>query len=275
MPLASTFAAASTQARGHVGRGGGQRRFAYTGSLQTFAVPLNIGQLYIDMAGAAGGGSSNSPNTGGGRGGHRVTCVLPVTPGATLHIAVGGAGYGAYVEYSNMGVVFSFPGGWPGGGDAGTGSLPYMNARSGAGSGGGYSGIFVSSSMTQANARVIAAGGGGRANVQGPASYNGGNATTTAGGAKGGPQVNPPGNWAYAGSALQGGHSDYYAYEGGYPAGGGGGGYFGGGGGYGDDSYQGGSGSGGDGSSWGHSSVLNFVNYANVQAVNGYVQVTW
>lgn len=267
MPLVSLYSGATAQAVGHLGRSGGQSSFSFTGNQVSWVVPNNVFSVRVDMAGAAGGGSSNTVNSGGGRAGHRVRANMPVTPGSTLYLRVGGAGRGSYVVYGDTELVFQFEGGWPGGGSTGNGSLPYPQARSAAGSGGGYSGIFTSSSVSQANAVIIAGGGGGRPALAWANGTAGGNATTSAGGTAGG-------TGATAGSALQGGTGSYYAYSGGTPGGGGGGGYFGGGGGWGPSPTYG-AGAGGDGSSWTAASVTNAIHDLNFQAGNGYITLTW
>ncbi len=246
--------------------------FAYTGALQTYVVPEGVTSLDVDMAGASGGGGSNTV-PGGGRGGHRLQATISVTPGQTLHIAVGGAGIGRFTCYPSPDTYSSRPGGWPGGGESGAPTWRYIPGCFLVGaSGGGYSGIFSSNSMTQANAILIAGAGGGNG-VGGPEYTNGQPGTTTAGGSRGG--VGYPNNTASNGSALQGGTGDANGYVDNqtYPGGGGGGGYFGGGGGYSSDTWSDFSGFGGDGSSWTKSGTTNITHTNNYQAGNGYVKL--
>lgn len=236
--------------------------FAYTGSLQTYVVPTGTTSITVDMAGGAGGGGSNT-SPGGGRGGHRVQATIPVTPGQTLYIAVAGGGIGAFDCYPPSSDTYGTRnGGWPGGGNNGSTTWWTTGCMSVGGSGGGYSGIFTSNTLSQANALVIAGGGGGKG-VNFGTWLNGGHATVSAGGAAGGAG-------ATAGTALQGGkgrNNDYVSND--YPGAGGGGGYFGGGGGAGT-----GSGNGGDGSSWVIGTATGVIHTNNYQAGNGYVIIS-
>lgn len=245
--------------------------FAYTGSLQTFIVPTGTTSITVDMAGAAGGGNSNTV-PGGGRNGHRVQATIPVTPGQTLHIAVGGGGIGNFTCAGTEPTYGSRDGGWPGGGNSGSPTWYYFpSCISTGGSGGGYSGIFTSSTLSQANALLIAGGGGGIGVGTAPSSLNGANGTTSSGGARG--TSNGSGNNDHTnGSALQGGRGEGNAYSPNtLPAAGGGGGYFGGGGGA-AGSFN--SGAGGDGSSWTHASATSVTLTSNYQAGNGYVIIS-
>lgn len=115
-----------------------------------------------------------------------------------------------------------------------------ISASYGGTQGGGYTGIFLTSTISQANALLIAGGGGAGADsrygVTGGAGggASGGSAAYLQGGTGGSqsegglPSIY---NGATAGSALMGGISGYNAAAPGAPSGGGGGGYFGGGGG--------------------------------------------
>ncbi len=104
--------------------------FSYTGSMQTYVVPLGVTSLEMDLFGGAGHGNL-------GLGG-RCKAVLDVTPGETLNIYVGGAGTGT-------------SGGFNGGGNPG-GLSTY-------GGGGGAS--DVRQGGTTLGDRIIVAGGGG------------------------------------------------------------------------------------------------------------------
>src|SRR5215213_8955223 len=65
--------------------------FSYTGALQTFVVPGGVTQLVVDARGGQ-GGRPGQPGSGAGGPGGRTTALLPVTPGQTLSIQVGGVG---------------------------------------------------------------------------------------------------------------------------------------------------------------------------------------
>src|SRR6266478_7882717 len=73
--------------------------FTYTGSVQTFTVPLCVTSITIDAKGAQGGDVSGTTAcwtpgpvaVSGGLGG-RTQCTLAVTPGQVLNICVGQQG---------------------------------------------------------------------------------------------------------------------------------------------------------------------------------------
>ena len=106
--------------------------FSYTGSLQTWTVPSGVTSIEVTAVGASGQG------TYGGLGGYE-QAVIPVTPGATLNVYVGGEGDG-------------IGGGYNGGGGGNFGG-------SGNTAGGGASDIRIGG--TDLSDRVIVAGGGG------------------------------------------------------------------------------------------------------------------
>jgi hypothetical protein len=129
----------------------GTATFGHTGGEQCYTVPAGITSLYVIANGANGsGGTSNQP---GGTGAH-VEGRIPVTPGQTLYVYVGGNG------------------GTPGGGFNGGGSG--NNNRGGGG--GGATDIRTTSGGL--NTRLLVAGGGGGAGAAGaevpPGGYNGG-----------------------------------------------------------------------------------------------------
>src|ERR1700729_1129603 len=66
------------------------RTFKYTGTEQTFKVPSGVTQITVVARGAAGGarGGEYAPRADGGR----VYAVIPVIPGETLYVVVGGRG---------------------------------------------------------------------------------------------------------------------------------------------------------------------------------------
>jgi hypothetical protein len=204
--------------------------FNYTGSEQTYTVPANTYFLRVSAIGASGGNSSHAGGVWLGGHGGTADATLPVTPGQTLHVYVGGAGRGGRNE----------PGGFNGGGAS-------ANVFNGS-SGGGASDIrTVAGDLAS---RLVVAGGGGGAGF-GPGTVvatarggdggypNGESAPDTSdgnsGGGGGGTQSSGgAGGWArfgtagQAGSFGQGGTAGQFAGAG---AGAGGGGYYGGGGG--------------------------------------------
>lgn len=249
--------------------------FTYTGNTQNFTVPAGVTSVEIKAWGAGGGGSAGSGGSGG-----FVKATLNVTGGSNLNIAVGGAG-----TY-NTGL---HNGGYSGGGNAGRQ----------AGSGGGYSAVFTSTTLSATNVRVLAAGGGGGGyystaayggpGVPGvPADPNAGDITSTRTGGKKGTTTgggvagsnDGSANGATAGTQLQGGAGSREsggffgsAYDAG--GGGGGGGYYGGGGGYGSNdpwifgTYWKSSGGGGGSNRVGGAGATQIVNVAGNFTLNG------
>lgn len=241
--------------------------YNYTGAAQTYTVPAGVTSINVWLwgAGGAGGDRTGAGNAGAGGSGAFVKGTLAVTPGQVLQIIVGGRG-----TYSTTNGTHS--GGFGGGGTA------YQNA----GSGGGYSGIFLTS-VSFANARAIAGGGAGggygRARNFGgaggattgtngaglDATHTGGSGGTLAAGGAGGAGTGTTSGTA--GSQLLGGTGGN-AGAGTYGGAGGGGGYYGGGGGYGSN-QSGASGTwgsgGGGGSSYtgGLTGVTNTVGASN------------
>ena len=232
--------------------------FSYTGSIQTYIVPAGKTSATIYIWGAAGGGDPYG-NSGGA--GAFITGIMPVTPGVTYYIVVGGGGRGLY-DYP---ALYVNPGGYGGGGTG------YYAAG-----GGGYSGIFSGLTPAQGNTLLLAGGGGGA----GPGGYGGSaawsgtaqagggggvagsagqGATTSAGGAAGTPQTQGVNGTTYPGTALAGGNGcqNY--------GGAGGGGYWGGGGG----TYNNGANGGGGGSSYSNSTYLSSVSGAQSTTGSG------
>jgi hypothetical protein len=232
--------------------------FSYTGSKQTFIVPVGVTRLTVIARGGQGPGSSSH---GAGRPGFpgRVYAVIHVHPGGKLYVFVAG------------------PHGFGGGGGGGGGDRGF---------GGGASDVRMGGD--ELKDRIIVAAGGGEAGDCGGYCYadggaggglnggqgssgsgtdaGGGGGTQSAGGSGGaggkGKQSSgsgqPGGNGALGlgGDGGAGGQTTGSAPIAGFPGGGGGGGYYGGGGGGGSPSfakytyYQYGSGGGGGGSSY-------------------------
>lgn len=212
--------------------------FNYTGAEQTFTVPAGVFNVHVVAIGGAGG---NGDLSGGAA--EQVSADLPVEPGETLYLEVGGTGVAG-----GLGGAGGFNGGAGGGGGA-------------AGGGGGASDVrtlpLAAGLSIDARLIVAAGGGGGGANgatsgggaggdagtageeAEGSGNEGGGAGTESAGGA-GGFGCNDAGDTGQLGSGGTGGESS----EGG-PGGGGGGGYYGGGGGGGGCHAGGGGGGGG------------------------------
>lgn len=233
--------------------------FLYTGSTQTWTVPIGVNLVTVDLMGAAGG----TPN-GAGLGG-RVRCNLVVIPGETLQIRVGGLGVGK-------------AGGYNGGGPVTGGTGTY-------GAGGGGATDVRRGAYASADRLVVAPGGGGggaygsggaggtpNGSTGGsatPGSSGGGGGTATAGGAAG-----TMTNSGTAGTLAQGGTGG--TVGGIMDGGGGGGGLYGGGGGGGSNGNPGdfqGSTGGGGGS--GYSTGVAETIQSGVREGNGMANITW
>jgi hypothetical protein len=129
----------------------GHQRFDYTGQRQTFTVPADVSWLTVDALGASGGSGAFLPRTGTeGANGGRVYAVIPVTPGETLAVFVGGEG-------SEM------SGGFNGGGNGGGASYDCYCYGYG---GGGASDIRRGDDKLRDRVLVVGGGGGqgGRSN---------------------------------------------------------------------------------------------------------------
>jgi hypothetical protein len=245
--------------------------FSYTGSEQTFTVPAGVTSFKAYMWGAAGGAGYEYTGGGGGARGYSsggsggyTSGTISTSPSTVYKIIVGQGGYGQDVVNTTTGTAF---------GGGGRGNV--ISHAGAGGTGGGLSGIFLTS-FTHANSVLIAGGGAGgeastpdNANVAGNGGGNTGNdgglntsslqlangngkgGTQSAGGNAGASDTGTP----TSGSALQGG-------TGGHMSSGGGGGYYGGGGG-GHTSSHGSSGSGGGSGYIGHNSVSNGVTTAS------------
>ncbi len=218
-----------------IGVGSGSQTFNFTGSAQTFTVPMGVTSLTIDVSGAQGGLAFPIIAGPGGNGG-RATGSITVTGGQVLNLFVGGMGGNGSTAAAGLG---GFNGG----------ALGALSAGSyGGGGGGGASDIRISP-YALANRVVIAGGGGGAAfnysvagydrggmggaltgeagysnNIAGNAGYPGGGGTQAAGGVAG---VYAGFCNGTAGLLGLGGAAGTCANSGG----GGGGGYYGGGGG--------------------------------------------
>jgi hypothetical protein len=108
------------------------KTFYYTGGQQSFKVPRGVTAIDIVARGAAGGGDYF------GRGG-RVHAIIPVQPGETLYVFVGGKGSSA-------------SGGFNGGGNPGAGGV--------SNGGGGASDVREGGSSVSDRVLVGAGGGG-------------------------------------------------------------------------------------------------------------------
>jgi outer membrane protein OmpA-like peptidoglycan-associated protein len=204
--------------------------YGFIAATQSYVIPSNITKMYVRLYAGAGAGST----------GDIVYGQLPVTPGETLQLNVGGRGWGSVPDTG----FTAFQGGWNGGGNGGPGWANH------GGGGGGATDIrrcaTAASGTCTPQERLVVAGGGGASNVGGWGQFGGtggvastgegGNGSTGhATGGTGGTLTAPgtkAGTSATDGSGAAGGSTPY--------GGAGGGGYYGGGGG---ESVGGGGGS--------------------------------
>lgn len=279
--------------------------FYFTGDAQSFKVPAGVKFITVVARGAGGAPAPYGDyDKTHGRGG-RVHAVVPVRPGETLYVFVGGEGSGE-IGVGSGGTGFN--GGAAGGLYPSCGRSGYKCYGSG---GGGASDVRENIQLVN---RIIVAGGGGGAGTDGVPGGGGGGriggaggsgngSYTAGGGGDGGTQTQggvggagevgeygnggsgSPGIFGEGGSGGQAGYSGSCgsSCDGGGAGGGGGGGYYGGGGGGGGnagvtDQYIGGlSGGGGGGSSYAESSAKNVQmgrNWNNA-AGNGLVVFSW
>lgn len=239
--------------------------FNYTGSPQSFVVPIGVDSVAVEMYGAAGGRAYFSGSNIGtaGQGGY-TQATIPVSAGDTLYFYIGGQGGNA------TGTVVG-SGGYNGGASGGN----QGNSQVGGGGGGATDVRLNGQSL---NDRILVAGGGGGSASCGGSPFNGGNGggttgssgagcgggngtggTQTAGGS-GGSYT----GWCTASNATLGNGSSGCSPSGG---GGGGGGYYGGGGG----AWSGGSG----GSGYIYASANNTTLNNGGNTANGFAYITY
>jgi gliding motility-associated-like protein len=219
--------------------------YEYTGAVQQWTVPSGVDTIRVKMWGGAGGGGPDPvfPGQCAGGGGGYTEFSLAVIPGDVLQIKVGAGGQKAIANTGGNG-------GWPAGGDGGSGNCnELINGMptdvGGAGGGGGRTEIRITGSNNQLLA--IAGGGGGAAynRAGGPGGglqaeftitsngfeMMGFGGSQTAGGGPGNFTLAPPFVFGQPGISLGGGDGANNLANQGKGAGGGGDGYFGGGGG--------------------------------------------
>lgn len=273
---ASRGSAQASTASAQVGADGSQT-FQYTGSTQQFTVPAGVRSITIDAIGGRGG---NGAASGGGNGGAagEIRATVPVVPGDTLNVAVGGAGTSAASGAGNP-----VPGGF-GGGSGGTGGLRscvlvvFVNVCSNRGGGGGGASAVYTGSLSVATALVVAGGGGGGGGNGdfGLGTSNGGNGGGPASSGASGSGTGPGGGGSAggAGGGFNGGNGGNSSNAGG-GGGGGGGGWFAGGGGSGGGTGGGGGGGGGGGRSFAAPNATIQSTGSSSSMTNGRVIISW
>jgi hypothetical protein len=274
-----------------------QQTFDYTGKEQTFKVPAGVKLITVDALGAAGGGNYSGHQ--GGLGG-RITAELPVTPGESLGIFVGGSTDGPSGGYNGGGEGRSFTvsgyliTSYGGGGatdirESGTAlkdRILVAGGGGGLGSGGDLSGGGVGGDGGLGGGEVAGNGANGAGSKRGGRHYHhchffggGGGGGTQHEGGKGGSNSCLE-HGGTAGALGDGGSGGEGSSEAG--GGGGGGGYYGGGGGGAGTNRQslpwlGSSGGGGGGSSYAEpraTSVHMQRGWKNATG-NGLVVISW
>ncbi len=257
--------------------GAATQTYSFTGSIQTYTVPVGVTQVTIDAAGAQGGGS----NGGGGGLGARMIGTYTVTAGQVLSVVVpsmgllqvggnvqnsSGGGGGAFVYLAGVTPTLLVAAGGGGGKCNYTGSTPLH-----AGAAGTVAANGNASSDGAALGGVSGAGGGAGLFSSSPCAGGGAGWTSNGGGPYGGIGIS---SWA-GGPGFCGGGGGGCGGVGGFGGGGGGGNHYGGGGGGGG--FSGGGGGtdpthGGGGGSF--SSGTAQSNSSGVQLGNGLVTIT-
>jgi hypothetical protein len=260
------------------------RTFYYTGAEQSFKVPAGVTSINVDAHGAAGTGHLQGYIGRPGHGGH-LTATIPVQPGQTLDVFVGGKGSGETGGFNgggNGGAGYSCGDGSGGGGasDVRTGGDTLADRILVAGGGGGVGSNFGSGVVSGG-----AGGGkkGGNGTHGGPPNGGGGGAGGSqskggVGGYAGGGKLHGHGHSGHSGALGVGGNGGdcgFTRYVGGSGGGGGGGYYGGGGGGGGAYLAQGGGGGGGSGYVEPSATNVHFEQGWNKAKANGKVVLSW
>ena len=203
--------------------------FGYAGQVeQTWTVPADVTTATFDVRGAPGGVGAGLNSAGAGG---EATAELPLTPGATVTLVVGGSG-------GSPGPCGGAGGGGYNGGAAG-GEFVLQDCDEGGGGGGGASDVRIGGDRV-----LVAGGGGGTAGAIGCGNGGGGGGLTGGAGTQGlyncgtvvgsgGDQTGASGSGQLGAGSIGaswggGGGGGYYGGAGGgYAAGGGGGSGFG------------------------------------------------
>jgi hypothetical protein len=137
-----------------------QATLPFSGNVTNWTVPAGVTSLRVTLTGAKGGrGANDGIGTGGGGGNAgRVTGTLPVTPGETLTLYLGGAGAdGVNASGTGGGAGGSAAGGTFGGGRGGHAG---SSGSSGGGGGGGAAAVLMRGTTVLAVAGGAGGGGG-------------------------------------------------------------------------------------------------------------------
>jgi hypothetical protein len=262
----------------------GQRKFKFTGHARNFKVPACATSLSVNAIGGAGEGANPSGGDGG-----EVSATIPVTPGETLIVMVGGAGAVARGGFNGGAVGAAnrknkgVGGGGGGASDVREGGDALTNRVVVAGGGGGtVIGRVHIYHCHHCQAKVAASsgggiggglpdgGGGGTPGCDISSPTGGGGGTQSSGGAGGsGTNGGSLGNGgAGAGACIYQMLAQVIQYYTVYYSSGGGGGYYGGGGG-------GSGGDGGGGSGYAEPAATNVSSQNGVNSGNGSIVICW
>lgn len=254
-------------------------RFAYTGSAQSFVVPVGVTEITATLHGAGGGIGFDLVALSRAKGAKVVTS-LAVTPGETLGVHVGGAGGDGTVSTPGAG---GWNGGGAGGVDGGGGGGGGSDIRQGgsaltdriavAGGAGGDGGNY---DLTDTGGNGGTVGAAGLDGIGANKGFGGGGGTGSAGGTGGaaGTGGTAGGNGDLGGDFGSGAGSGGAAASSEWRAGGGGGGGYysgGGGGGGGGTGNSGGGGGGGSSMSTGSGTTITDGDRAG----DGYILISW
>ncbi len=138
--------------------------FNFTGSLQTYLVPVGAVAIQVQVDGAGGGGGGADANGIGGKGGAGASVIgtYPVTSGSVLNMYVGGGGAPGFTSSFGRSCANSAGGGGNAGGAGGfaggAGGAAGCSGYSGGGGGAGAASVLALSNNTPI---VIAGGGSG------------------------------------------------------------------------------------------------------------------
>ncbi|MFZ0033260.1 MAG: hypothetical protein WAK84_15460 [Candidatus Cybelea sp.] len=263
-----------------------QQTFNYTGGEQSFKVPAGVTSIVVDARGAPGAARQRFYLGHPGRGGH-VTATIPVRPGETLAVFVGGESPGVIGGFNGGGSSIFVSGCTRGGGGGGASDVREggnaLRDRILVAGGGGGEGGYWGGGGNDGGGGGGKKGGNGRGGPSGSLYGNGGGGqggTQSNGGAggdgggKGYKHHGTPGSSGALGAGGSGGVCLATNYVGG-SGGGGGGGYYGGGGGGGSDPTNAGGGGGG-GSGYVEPSATNVhFQRASKKRGNGAIVFSW
>lgn len=245
-------------------------RFEYTGSVQHWAVPDDVTEIQLEVAGSRGAESAYAGNGG------RAIASFGVLAGEEFDIYVGGYGWpNGGAPGGQLGSQGYYGGGSSDVRPAGTGPADTL-LMSGAGGGtgqvftnsfqrGGHGGFYEGETSPPGSELSEPGEGGG--------AFPGGGATQYAGGVGGGgSEPGNPGTFWQGGSCHPNAGSNFFSF----PPGGGGGGWYGGGaGGTSDTSGSGTGGGGGGGSGWMREDGFDLDTFDNDNTGTGYVVISW